>query len=277
MIDLFNRTKLIVAVAALALVALVTAACSSDDGSGTGGSLPGSFDALTAELARGGFAQNSTGIHVTGSGKVTIDPDIATISMGVEGFALAVAEARQIAADALTAMLASLDANGVPQDDVRTTFFNIQPEYEWREIIESGLRNSERVLTGYRVTNSLTITARDLDRVGDVIDGLATAGGDATRINGISFDIEDRAAAQEQARLLALRDAVAKADVYASETGVGRGKLVFVTETSFAAPQSRAFAVESMAADGAFAGAPTPIVAGDLDVTVTVSAVFAID
>ena len=277
MTDLLKRTKLIIVIAALALTALAAAACSSDDGSGTGGSLGGGFDALSSELARSSFGQSATGIHVTGSGKVTIDPDIATISMGVEGFALTVAEARQIAADSLTAMLASLNANGVPQDDVRTTFFNIQPEYEWREILESGIRRSERELTGYRVTNTLVITARDLERVGDVIDGLTTAGGDATRINGIAFDIEDRAAAQAQARLLALRDAVAKADVYASETGVSRGKLVFVTETSFAAPQMRVFAVESAASAGGFAGAPTPIIAGNLDVTVTVSAVFGID
>ena len=276
MIDRLNRTKLIIAIAALALVALVAAACASDDDGGTGGSLGGGFDALSAELARGGFAQSATGIHVTGSGKVTIDPDIATIAMGVEGFAPTVAEARQIAADALTAMLASLSANGVPQDDVRTTFFNIQPEYEWREVIEGGIRKSERVLAGYRVTNSLIVTVRDLDRVGDIVDGLAIAGGDATRINGITFDIEDRTAAQDQARLLALRDAVAKADVYASETGVSRGKLVFVTETSFAAPRAQPFTLES-AADAALAGAPTPIIAGDLDVLVTVSAVFAID
>jgi uncharacterized protein YggE len=275
--NLFNQTKLIVAMAALALVALVAPACSSDAPSDTSDSLPGSFDALTKELARGSLTQGSTGLHVTGSGKVTIDPDIATISMGVEGFALTVAEARQIAADALAGMLDSLQTNGVPQDDVRTTFFNIQPEYEWREITEKGLRKSERVLSGYRVTNSLTITVRDLDGVGDVIDGLATGGGDATRIKGIGFDIEDRAAVQAQARLLALRDAVTKADMFASETGVSRGKLVFVTETSFAAPQSRAFALQSAATADAFAGAPTAIVAGDLDVIVTVSAVFGID
>ena len=261
------------AVAGLAALALVAAACAGD-GATVGGTTDG-FDAAQLEsLARSlGLSPNviggSTGIHVSGAGTASAKPDIAVLSLGVEGQARTVAEANAIAADAIAAVLAVLRGSGVADDDMKTQHFSIQPEYSFDR--DTGVRT----LTGYRVTNSLVVTLRDLDAVGSIIDGAAAAGGDATRINSIGFQVEDGVALEEEARTLALADAVAKADLFAEATGVSRGKLVFITETS--RPQfARTEVVMDIAAVAA-APAPTEILAGEFDVRVDVRAVFAID
>ena len=266
------------AVAALAAVALVVAACSDDGltvGGTTGGGATGGIDAAQFEsLARSlglspSFVGGNTGIHVTGAGTASASPDIAVLSLGVEGQARTVAEANAIAADAIAAVLSVLRAAGVADEDMETQQFSIQPEYSFDR--NTGVRS----LTGYRVTNALTVTLRDLDAVGSIIDSAAAAGGDATRINSIGFRVEDGVALEAEARQLALEDAVAKADLFAQATGVSRGKLVFITEASF--PQfARA---EAVFMDAGIPGAPAPteILAGDFDVRVSVQAVFAID
>lgn len=256
------------------LSVLVTGACTSGDGPSSTTTDP---DTLSADLASLGLGATSAGIHVVGAGKTTVEPDVAKIGMGVESFAPTVAEARRVAAGALTSMLSSLRLSGVSESDAKTTYFSIQPEYNYVELVKNGRHVNERVLTGYRVTNALSVIVRDLDQVGEIIDGLAAAGGDATRINSIAFDVEDRTIAQEQARALALRDALSRAQTFADEMGVKRGKLLFVSEVNSSMPQVPRFAMERVAVDSAFAGAPTSILAGDLDVLVSVRAVFAID
>ena len=259
-------------VAGLAALALVAAACAGD---GTAGGAAGGLNAAQIEsLARSlgvstSILGGNTGIHVTGAGTASATPDIAVLSLGVEGQARTVAEANGIAADAIAAVLAVLRGSGVADDDMKTQHFSIQPQYSFNR--DTGVQT----LTGYRVTNSLIVTLRDLDAVGSIIDAVAAAGGDATRINSIGFRVEDGVALEAEARRLALEDAVAKADLFAEATGVSRGKLVFITEQSF-----QQFArTESVSLDAAIAGAPAPteILAGEFDVRVNVQAVFAID
>ncbi len=279
-----QRGRLALAVLALASLALVAAACSDDDdddidaGQPVAGLSAGQLESLVRSASSGtGFGGSSSGIAVTGVGTISVEPDVAILTLGVEAFASTVAEARDTAAEAITGILAVLDDAGIDEDDIATQFFNIQPEYTFDRIIEERIERSERRLVGYRVTNTLSVKVRDFDRLSDVIDGSVTAGGDAVRVNGISFTLEDGAEFEAQARVLAVQDAMAKAKVFADETGVERGKLVFITESSF--PQfggvAEARSLARPAFDGAFA--PTPIVAGKLDVRVSVQAVFSID
>ncbi|MEX2431047.1 MAG: SIMPL domain-containing protein [Dehalococcoidia bacterium] len=271
--------------AAFIVMALLVAACS---GEASGNVTPGNFNGLSAAqldgLARVSSQSNpgyggGTGIHASGVGVVTVAPDVAVLSLGVEGFAPTVAEARTIAAEAMEGVVQTLRDAGVDDDDIQTQHFNIQPEYTYEEVVTDGSRRSERRLTGYRVTNPLTVKVRDLDNVGPIIDGAVEAGGDATRVNGIQFTLEDGDEIEEQARVLALQDARAKADVYARELGVSRGALSYVSETSY--PQypntAEGRASFDMAAPG---GAPMPetsISPGEFEVRVTVQTVFDIN
>ncbi|MDE2765139.1 MAG: SIMPL domain-containing protein, partial [Chloroflexota bacterium] len=184
--NLRNHARLLLTAACVAVVVLLLAACSngqSGDGSGTGA------PAETARVPYTGGAVSPAGIQVNGAGKVELRADIAILSLGVEGYAETVAEARAIAAGALATMLDALRAQGIADEDIQTRHFSIQPEYDWVESLSG--RGSERVLTGYRVENIVSVKVRDLERTGAVIDAVAAAGGDATRVDGISFDVED--------------------------------------------------------------------------------------
>ena len=114
---------------------------------------------------------------------------------------------------------------------------------------------------------------RDLAAIGIIIDDVALAGGDLTRINGISFTVEDPSLYMTQARELAVNDALAKAQQFASLTGVQLGQLVFISESG-GAPVVRDFEVRAITLEAA--AATTPISGGELEVQVTVQATFGI-
>ena len=221
-------------------------------------------------------ASGQAGIWVSGQGKITLEPDLAVLNLGVETSDKTVAAAREQAATAMDSIVASLTANGVEGKDIQTRFFNISPQYEWTEVIQNGVRTSKQVLVGYRVSNSAAVKIRDLSAVGTIIDDVAGAGGDATRINGISFTVEDTAPLMVDLREKAVADALAKADQFARLTGVSLGRLVFISESGGGRPQARGFeefaAVRSLAA----AAPDTSISGGELEISLTVQAVFAI-
>lgn len=272
----------VLSVVGLALM-LLLAACSGDDPGQN--SLPARLTSdQVASLAREASFypnQGSTyGIKATGVGVVEGRSDIAIISLGVETFAVTVSAARREAATAMDSMITVLLAAGVDNEDIETRYFNIQPEYTYGQVtstLENGQKftRSERTLTGYRVTNTLSVTIRDLNSTGTIVDTVAEAGGNATRLNNISFTVDGSSALEAQARELALKDAVAKADLYASITGVERGKLVTIVESSGAnyPPVARA---ESLGKAFDSSSPATQIFAGDFQVRVTVQAVFSI-
>lgn len=214
------------------------------------------------------------GISVSGLGKVTLEPDLAILSLGVDVTAATVKAARSEAATAMTRMIEALRANDVAKKDIQTSFFNISPEYTYEEIYKNDRRYNKQVLTGYSVSNTVTAKIRDLDTVGSTIDEVIENGSDSTRIQSIRFTVEDTSMAQVHARDRAVLDALAKADQFANLTGVTRGSLMFITESSSNTPVSRSFAM--MESAPAMADTGTPISAGELQIQVSVQAVFAI-
>ena len=132
------------------------------------------------------------------------------------------------------------------------------------------------MITGYEVTNQLSIRLRDLDAVGSVIDDVTEAGGDLIRFQGINFSIEDPDALQDQARAAAIEDLMAKASQVASLSGVELGKLIHISETSgqprIPSPQLERASFASIAKDVA-----TSIMAGELEVRVNVQGLYGIN
>jgi len=245
-----------------------------------------------------GGGDSNSGIWVTGSGQVSVKPDLAVVNVGVEAQANTVAEAREKAAQAMDAMLRALRANKVEDKDIQTQYFNITPRYTSRKMTQCDpaplpsegapdgsaveprkgdcYEEYESIIVGYTVTNQLTVKLRNLEGVGGVIDQLTAAGGDLTRLNGIYFTVEDQNALQARAREAAVKDLMGKAQQFAELTGVKLGKLVYITETSYASPKlAEAYARDSVA--GAPASIPTPIETGEIDVEVTVQGAFGIE
>ncbi|MXY81051.1 MAG: DUF541 domain-containing protein [Gemmatimonadetes bacterium] len=207
-------------------------------------------------------------IHVTGSGSVTGEPDIATLDIGVSVERETVAEAREEAASAMTALINSLQANDVAKKDIKTENFSIYPQYDYTD--------DGRVLRGYRVNNTVRAKVRDLATLSDVIDGAAGAGGDSIVINSIQFMIDDTTPLQTQARSLAVKDAEAKAQTLAKASGVRLGEPITITESTYFEGPPIPFATAEADFDDA-ARTATPIAPGELAVTVTVTAVYEIE
>ena len=248
----------------LAVLLVLAVACDTGDADTT------NAEAL-AQL--GGGPQ---GIQVTGSGTVAIVPDVALLTLGVETMADSVAEARGEAAAALTAIVDALRAKGIEERDIQTSYLNISPEYTYQEIVRDGARLNERVLVGYRVNNNVVVKVRDLDAVGEIVDEAAEAGGDATRVDHLRFSAEDTAEARRLARERAVMDAMEKADQLALHAGESRGRLVNISESFESGPEpfglARAYDSFAMMEE-----ASTPVTAGELEIRVSVYAVFAIE
>ena len=211
------------------------------------------------------LSSQQEGIWVTGQGKVTAVPDIVTLSLGVEAQEATVAEAQSQAAEAMNEVMAALTDNGVAEKDIQTQYFSIRQVTKWDR------EEEEEVVVGYRVTNMVTAKIRDIDKAGAIIDAVAEAGGDLTRINSIGFSIDDPSAYYEVAREKAIADAKAKAEQLAELADVTLGKPTYISE-GIPYPIYPRSAYEE-------AGMPapeTPISPGEMEITLTIQVAYAI-
>jgi uncharacterized protein YggE len=212
--------------------------------------------------------QNS-GIWVAGEGKVSVVPDVAILSLGVEVQSESVAEAQGYAATVMTSVMDELDNAGVAEKDIRTQQFSIYPVRRWSE------RDGQEVLVGYRVTNIVTVKVRDVEDTGAVIDSVARAGGDYIKVNSISFTVDDPSAYYEEARELAMADAEAKAEQLAELGNVRLGRPTYISESGLSVPAVREF--YAGAPVPAPAAAPTPISPGETEISLSVQVAYSID
>ena len=203
-------------------------------------------------------------IHVTGSGSVAGEPDIATLNLGVLVEKETVAEAREAAAVAMTAVLDSLKANDIAEEGIQTENFSIHPQYDRTD--------NGRVLRGYRVNNTISARVRELQSLSNIIDDATGAGGDIIVVDSIQFMIGDPTTLQIQARALAVKDAEAKAQTLADAHGVKLGKPVTITEGRARRISRLAQADSAVTVD--YLRTSTPIEAGELTVTVNITVVY---
>ncbi len=210
-----------------------------------------------------GTAADPRTISLTGSGVATAQADQATVDLGVQVTADSASVAIGENADAMSAVIQAIKALGISEDDIVTTSYSVYPQYDWTE--------SGRVFKGYTVTNLVQVTVKDLDIVGDVIDAAAGAG--ANQINGITFGLSDemREELKTNAYIAALTDAQSKADLIADTLGLSISGVQSVTESSYVPVMSYSYAE---GADMLKSYAPTPVLSGELAVTVNVYIVF---
>lgn len=219
--------------------------------------------------ARGGSVsvtpQQQTGIWVTGQGEAMAVPDMAAVRLGVEVQADTVAEAQTQASDAMGKVQQALEDNGVAEKDIQTQQYSIYPVTKWIS------DRDEQEIVGYRVTNIVVAKIRDVDGAGAIIDAVAEAGGDATRIQDISFDVDDRTPYYEQARAEAVEDASNKATQLAELADVRLGKATYVSEgAAYSLVRADSYDIYPEA------GGTTPISPGELEITVQVQVIYQI-
>ena len=200
-------------------------------------------------------------VTVTGAGRVFVAPDVAEVRLGVLIRRATVAEARNEAADATNAVVAALRDVGVPEADIQTSMLTLQPVYEY------GPNGTALRTVAYEIRNGLTITVRDLDRVGPAVDGAIAAG--ATTIDSINLVIADPDSAERQAREEAVRDARGKADTLVDAAGARIDDVVSIAESVSTPPWP-------WRGEAAVDDKGTPILPGVSEVVVNVTIVYEI-
>jgi uncharacterized protein YggE len=204
-------------------------------------------------------------IVVTGSGTTKASPDVAYVALGVVSSGRRAQEASQANAAAADKIMAALRKAGVAEKDIQTANYSVQPVY----------RNNDfsKGIDSYQVSNVVRAAVRKLDSVGAVIDAGLDAG--ANNVQGVSFGLENRDAAEERALTAAVHEARRKADTMAKAAGV---RVTRVLEISTAyEPRPIPMMAGGFRGEMAAARVATPVAAGELDVTADVTMTFSID
>lgn len=217
-------------------------------------------------FTRPAAAQSNSGVpgmrqvSVLGHGEVKARPDTATIQIGIDTEAANAKDAlaqNNTQAQALQQKLAELK---IDTKDIQTSNFSISPTYG----------NDGRQVTGYRVSNIVTITIRNLDSAGTLLDQVVQAG--ANNIYGISFSVADTQKLMEQARQAAMADAKVRATQLATAGGAAVGDVLIISENVSAPPVPM-----PMLDRAAAQGAPSvPVQAGEQSISIDVQATFAL-
>jgi hypothetical protein len=162
---------------------------------------------------------NPRQVTVVGNGQVKGVPDTLTADVSVEASAPDVTTAMNQTNDRQKAVLNSLNASGVDTKDISTTGVSLQPQY-----------GDGSTILGYRASNSIQIKIRNLGTASQVLANVVGAGGDATRINSVSYSIEDDSKLVSDARARAFDDAKGRAQQYAQLSGLSLGKIISISE-----------------------------------------------
>ena len=160
-------------------------------------------------------------IAVSGTGKVYLTPDIATISFGVHNedeSATRAVESNNAQAKEVTDVLLEI---GVEEEDIKFSNFNIYPEQRFDES-----RNQSSTI--YVVDNTVFVSVRELNNLGAIMGSVVEAG--ANSIFGIQFDVADKTQALSEARKLAVDNAQGKAEELAQAAGVTLGEIQSINE-----------------------------------------------
>ncbi|MCL5090916.1 MAG: SIMPL domain-containing protein [Patescibacteria group bacterium] len=203
---------------------------------------------------------------VSGEGKSVIKPDIAYATVGIEASGTSVKQTQNQINTVINKVSEGLKALGVNEEDIKTTNYNINPTFDWT--------NGKQRITGFSANTNLQIKIRDIDKINEVIDSSTTNG--ANQIGGISFDVEDKTKAEDEARKMAVAEAKKKAQDAAQIAGFKLGKIINYSEGGINPP---AVMLSSMKVrDAAGGGAPaTEIQTGSSEIKLTVTLSYQIE
>jgi len=221
-----------------------------------------------AEIARPlpSLLSVSQGLTAHGHGEIKVKPDIARLTAGVVTQARDQAQATQDNARKMTALLAAVKGLKIAGRDIQTQDYSVEPQYDYGS-------GHAPILTGYQVTNSVQVTLHDLSQAGALIDAATQAG--ASQVNGVSYELSDPAAAQDQALRRAVANARRRASAMADALGIGLGNPLSLNDGEAAAPVQPLFQMRKMAMAASDAAPATPIAAQEITVTADVTVVYA--
>jgi uncharacterized protein YggE len=206
-------------------------------------------------------------ITVVGEGTVNIKPDVAQANIGVEVVKPTVKEASAEAKSVMESVLAALKGQGVEDKDIQTSGYSIWAD---RSYGPEGPSDAESVR--YRVSNNVSVTIRNLDNVGTVLDAAIEAG--ANNIYGVNFSLDNSSAAESSARQKAVANAQEKAKELASLNGVEVGNVISVSEVIGGSGAYYSGGLADMASRAGLGGGGGPISPGELQLKMQLQVVY---
>lgn len=248
----FRQILLPVAVAALCAVTVAAIVSASNR--------PSSTILVTSPSDATAPSSIQPAVLATGQATVSVKPDLATVSAGVESQQSTAAAAQSDLAAKADKLIARIKSLGVSDKDISTSGYWIGPNYN----------GPDQTVTNYRASEQISFQWHNVDTAGKTLDAIVQEGG-ATNV-GVYFSLADPKSAQAQARAQAIADARSKAQAMASAAGVKLGQVLRISDLSAPSP------IDYLRGLGASAAptSTTQVPVGTLDVSVTVEVDFAI-
>lgn len=227
-------------------------------------------------IGRGDYPANV--ISVNGSGDVFATPDTGTFSFSVVEEAKTSKEAQDKASTGINTVLAGIRSLGIADKDIKTTAYNLYPKYDYSQPASCAAGYcppGRQVLTGYEVSQTVTIKIRDTAKAGDVLTKAGSLG--AKNISGLDFVTDDPDALVAQARDKAIQDAKEKAEVLAKSLGVKLKRIVNFSENGGGSPVFYASASGMMKSADVMAAPVPEIPTGENKITSNVTITYEVE
>ncbi len=220
-----------------------------------------------AQAVQAPIAATSALLTVNAEGKTARVPDLAVFNAGVTSQGKTAGEALSANAADMTRVIATLKQAGIADKDIQTSQISLNPLYGQPVVQPNGMVIQEPRIIGYQATNTVMIRSRDIKNFGKVLDALVASG--ANQVNGPSFQLADPSAANDEARVSAIKTARARAELYARAAGLRVARIVSISESGGYAPPQPMYA-RAMKAEAD----STPISAGEVEAAVSVTVQF---
>jgi uncharacterized protein len=172
-------------------------------------------------------------ITVSATGTVEAEPDRARITSGVSTEAETARQALTQNSETMSKIIDELKAKGIDPKDIQTASFNVEP------VMDYSKEGHPPKVRGYRVSNQVIVLVRKLDRLGDVLDDVVSAG--ANQIQGLAFEVSKEDTLKDDARKEAVANALRRAKLLAAAAGAEVGNVLQISEeTSSSGPMTYA-------------------------------------
>ena len=213
------------------------------------------------------IAPANTLLTLNAEGKTARTPDLAVFNAGVTSQGKTAGEALSANSGDMNRVIAALKRAGIADKDIQTSQISLNPVYGQPVVTPNGVVSQEARIIGYQATNTVSIRSRDIKNFGKVLDALVAAG--ANQISGPSFQLAEPSAANDEARVSAVKAARARAELYARAAGLRVVRIVSISESGGYSPPQPMYARAMKAESDS-----TPISAGEVEAAVTVTMQF---
>lgn len=218
------------------------------------------------DFRNGGTNSNPQTISFSGEGTVKAIPDTAKVALGLVTEGKDSISVQNENTSKMNAVIKFLKDQGIKDEDIKTSNYNLSPKYNYDK--------GKSTLVGYIINQMLTVTVRDLEKIGNVLDGSVSSG--ANEVNSISLFIDKPEELKNKAREEAIKQAKEKASTTSKIAGFRLGRVVNFYENSMGEPPMY-YETMAMGKGGGDSIAPSPqIEPGSQEIKINVTLTYLI-